>query len=66
MLLNDDSLSKEAIRLGHINMVQRNLKIIDKGKNWSIILLKEALYIKDRSPLLNSGLKASRELQLFN
>ena len=65
MLMGDNSLSKEDIRLGHINIVQQNLKVIDKSKNWSIILLKEAIYIKDRSPLLNSGLKASRELQLF-
>ena len=49
-----------------INSIQENTNIIDSGKNWNILLLKEALYIKLKKPILNSGSKASKELQLFN
>ena len=53
------------IRFRRINIVRHNLRVIDKSDNWSVLLIKEALAIKDRKPLLNSGLKASRDLRLF-
>jgi hypothetical protein len=46
--------------------VLTNTKIIDSSRNWNLLLYKEALHIKRRKPMLNNGLKASRELQLFN
>ena len=48
-----------------INLVKENTRIIDSHDNWSILLIKEALHIKRLKPLLNNGLKASRELRLF-
>ena len=45
--------------------VVNNTRIIDSSDNWNILLTKEALYIKRNKPLLNSGLKASRDLYLF-
>ena len=42
-----------------IELVQNNITIIDR------LLFKEALKIKELKPCLNSGLKASKELQLF-
>ena len=45
--------------------VVNNTRIIDSSDNWNIVLTKEALYIKRNKPLLNSGLKASRDLYLF-
>ena len=39
--------------------------MIDRHKNWNIVLFKKALKIKELNPILNSGLKASKELQLF-
>ena len=48
-----------------INLVQDNTEIIDKHKNWNILLFKEVLKTKELNPILNSGLKASKELQLF-
>ena len=53
------------LRTARINLVQDNIEIIDRHRNWSILLFKEALKIKELNPILNSGLKASKELQLF-
>ena len=53
------------LRTTCINLVQDNTEIIDRHKNWNILLFKEALKIKESNPILNSGLKASKELQLF-
>ena len=48
-----------------INLVQMNTRIIYLYKNWSILLFKEAIKIKEKKPILNTSLKASKELQLF-
>ena len=48
-----------------ISIVQRNTTVIDRNKNWNVLLIKEALNIRQKHPLLNSGLKASKELELF-
>ena len=52
--------------LFRINSVQSNTKIIDSAFDWNILLIKEALLIKQKMPKLNNGLKASKELKLFN
>ena len=49
------------LRTSHFNLVQDNTEIIDRHKNWNIILLKEALKIKELNPIVNSGLKVSKE-----
>ena len=49
-----------------INSIQENTNIINSAKNWNTLLIKEALHIKLKTPILNGGLKASKELQLFN
>lgn len=59
-------LTKSEIRDYNLNCIENNVKIIDSASNWNILLLKEALYIKRKRPLLNHGLKASRELFLFS
>ena len=53
------------IRASYINLVQQNTRIIDRHPNWNILLFKEAIKIKERKPVLNTGLKASKELKLF-
>ena len=45
--------------------VLSSIKVIDSSRNWNLLLYKEALHIKRRNTSLNSGLKASGELQLF-
>ena len=49
----------------NINQIRSNTIVLDKAYNWYELLFKEALLIKSHKPLLNTGLKASKELQLF-
>ena len=49
----------------NINVVKNNVRIIDSHRNWNVLLYKEAIRIKELKPLLNIGLKASKELGLF-
>ena len=53
------------LRSSHINLVQMNTRIIDRHKNWNVLLFKEAIKIKETKSTSNTGLKASKELQLF-
>ena len=53
------------LRTALMNLVQDNTEIIDRNRNWIIPFFKEALKIKELNPTLSSGLKASKELQLF-
>ena len=53
------------LRTSRINLVHLNTRIIDRHKNWSILLFKEAIKIKEKKPILNTNLKASKELRLF-
>ena len=48
-----------------IATVKENISIIDRARRWDILLLKEALHIKEENPTLNNGLKVSEELKLF-
>ena len=48
-----------------LNAVLENAEIIDRNDNWSQLCFLEAYYIKQLSPEINNGLKASKELQLF-
>ena len=45
--------------------VLQNTRIIDKNNNWSQLSFLESLYIKRRNPMLNVGIKATKELVLF-
>ena len=48
------------------NSIQENVNRIASAKNWNALLRKEALFIHLQKTILSSGLKASKELQLFN
>ena len=45
--------------------IESFIEIIDCHKNWNILLFKEAIKMKEKKLILNTGLKASKELQLF-
>ena len=49
------------------NLVLNNYKILHstKSNNYNILAFLEALLIKHNKPFLNTGLKASKELQPF-
>ena len=64
-LISDVSISEKDKRDRNVNIVQSNTRIIDAHKNWKVLLIKEALKIKELKPILNNGLKASKELELF-
>ena len=68
-LLNIDQVQTERDKFGKkiysVTTVKENISIIDRAWRWNILLFKEALHIKEKSPTLNNGLKASKELKLF-
>ena len=51
-------------RTSRINLVQINTRVIDRHKNSNIFLFKEVIKIKEKKPILNTGLKVFKELQL--
>ena len=48
-----------------VNQVRENTVIIGRAYDWSKLQFMEALAIKDNSPELNNGLKATKNLKLF-
>ena len=62
---NDSNIRNADNRNSRINLVIDNTNIIDRYKDFNILLFKEALKIIERKPTLNKGLKASKGLQLF-
>ena len=68
MFLNtsvDGDVTKPDYRDMNINIAKNIVRIIDSHSNWNVLLYKEAIRIKELKPLLNIGLKASKELNLF-
>ena len=62
--LNDDNIDtrNSCINLG---LIYNCTQMIDSSTNWNLLLFKEAFAIKKHNPILNNGLKASKELSLF-
>ena len=54
-----------SIREFSIQSVRENTKILESDNNWNRLLYKEALCIERNNPTLNTGVAASRKLQLF-
>ena len=59
LLFND--VSADEFKL---NLIRNNTKVLDTGK-WDTLEFKEAFFIKEKKPVLNNGIKALKELQLF-
>ena len=47
-----------------LNLVRNNVKVIGNADKFTLEF-KEAFFIKEKKPLLNNGIKASKEFQLF-
>ena len=60
-ILNPDFSPKEHI----FNTIINNTSIIDRESNWLRLLYLESYHIKLLKPSLNTGARASKELQLF-
>ena len=65
MFSDDDNIGSNGNRNTCINLVIDTTKIIDRYKNFNILLFKEAKEINEIKPTLNTGLKVFKELQLF-
>ena len=65
--INNDSAEREKLdrKTFSVNIVNENTCIIDKTRQWGILIFEEVLKIKEKCPALNSDLKASKELKLF-
>ena len=60
LILND--VNTHEFRL---NLVRQNTIIIDESNNWNVLLFEGAYQIIEKCPILNNGVKVSREMQLF-
>ena len=49
----------------NLTITRLEATLLDKADNWNELPFKEALLIKSHKPSLNTGLNASKELQLF-
>ena len=50
---------------GFVHLVCHSARIIDQSNNWNFLLSKEPYHIKEKYRILNNGVKAAREMQLF-
>ena len=68
-MLNIDQVQIERNKFNRkvysVTAVKENISIIDSARQWDILLFEEALYVKEKNPTLNNGLKASKKLKLF-
>ena len=53
------------LRSSRVYLVQMSTGITDGHKNWNVLLFQEPIKIKEIKPTLNTGLKASKEIQLL-
>ena len=65
-LYNERDPNKISLTSHILSVVLQNHEIFDFTYNWSQLLLEEAYYIKKHDPVINHGLKALKELLLFN
>ena len=65
---NDSDKNKPDTPLSFHNLIQANTQTLHtlKHTNSNLLLFLEALYIEYRKPVLNIGLKASKELLVFS
>ena len=65
--INDKGTNKPDAPLSRHNLIMANTQTLHtlKHTNSSLLLFLEALYIKYRNPVLNNGLRASKELVVF-
>ena len=65
-LYNESDPNKISLTSHILSAVSQNHEILDFSYNWSQLLFLEAYYIKKHDLVINHGLKASKELLLFN
>ena len=65
--LDDKTTDSDDVSIFISNLIINNSRIVHSpnSRTYDFLLFLEALYIKHKSPALNTGLKASKELMLF-
>ena len=65
--LNDKTTDLDDVSIFISNLIINNSRVVQfpNPRTSSFLLFLETLYIKHKSPTLNTGLKASKELMLF-
>ena len=61
----DTDVSTVNLQAHIASVVSNNWKILDSNTNWVQLCFLESFYIKQLKPKINDGLKASKELLLF-
>ena len=66
--VGDKDTNKPDTPLSRHNLIMANTQTLHtlKHTNSNFLLFLEALYIKYRNPVLNNGLRASKELVVFS
>ena len=62
LLLNEDEHNNTSLTSHFLNAILQVHEILDSNRNWSQLAFLEAYYIKNNDPIMNHGLKASKEL----
>ena len=65
-LLNEDEHADISLTSHIFNAVLQNHEVLHSYHNWSHLAFLEVYYIKTHDPIIKHGLKASKELLLFN
>ena len=62
LLLNEDEHNNTSLTSHFLNAILQVDEILDSNRNWSQLAFLEAYYIKNHDPIMNHGLKVSKEL----
>ena len=65
-LYNESDPNEISLTSHILSAALQNHEILGFNYNWSQLLFLEAYHIKNHDPVINHGLKASKELLLFN
>ena len=62
LLLNEDEHNNTSLTSHFLNAILQVDEILDSNRNWFQLAFLEAYYIKNHDPIMNHGLKVSKEL----
>ena len=66
LLFSEDEHEDISLTSHIFNAALQNHEMLDSNRHWSQLAFMEAYYIKNHDPIINHGLKASKELLLLN
>ena len=66
LLFNEDENDDMSLTSHIFNAVLQNHEMLDSNRNWYRLAFLEVCYPKNHTPIISHGLKASKELLIFN